>query len=98
VSKILAGINLGTGIILAITSFGVTYLLLRSRLPGKTGSGSIGVTGRIGKRFHHARVPSISLEVSSGTLNIPISEIDVDSKRKSSVTTVDDDSKKEATK
>ncbi|HZY94037.1 MAG TPA: efflux RND transporter permease subunit [Candidatus Bathyarchaeia archaeon] len=64
VSSILAGINLWTGVILGITSFVVTYFLLRARTHIDKPVKKEGVGSRIGKRLHKARIPAVAPGVS----------------------------------
>ena len=71
VSTILAGINLGTGIILAVTSFGVTYLMLRSRFPTKKTIRHVGLGSSIRRRLHRTGLPAIPTKASTISPELP---------------------------
>jgi RND superfamily putative drug exporter len=61
-SNILAGINLWTGVILGLTSFGVTYLMLRSRFPKKKSGRQFGFSfgNTIRKSLHRVKGPAVT--------------------------------------
>jgi hypothetical protein len=95
-NRILAGINVWTGVILAITSFSVTYLLLRARLSSSSGS-HISFLNSLKKRFHKARLPSIALTVSPPAASsiVPATVIvnDTQNVAKTTAPPLDDDKK-----
>ncbi|HEV2120868.1 MAG TPA: efflux RND transporter permease subunit [Candidatus Bathyarchaeia archaeon] len=73
-SKILAGINVWTGVILGVTSFLTTYILLRGK-PETHGAGKLAIFRNAGKQLtklrpRRAKIPMVAV-VSSPSISAP---------------------------